>query len=111
MPKEINPRNVVYYILFNFMPHLGLINNMASLAVRRIVRQSDWPSRSPGPIVIPCKDMMNLSWSGVQLTRSLSANGGFERSENCLISDKPDQGNQCCGDYPSRYPFRLLELV
>jgi hypothetical protein len=51
------------------------------------------------------QDMMNLSWSGVQLTRSLSAKGGFERSENCQISDKPDQGNQCCGDYPSRYPF------
>ena len=96
-----------YIILFNFMPHLGLIL-MTSLAVGR----SESPaSRPPGQFVIPYKDMMNLSWSGVQLTRSLSANGGFERSENCLISDKPDQGNQCCGDYPSRYPFRLLELV
>ena len=103
MPKEINPRNVV--ILFNFMPHLGPHWPSDRPESSGIVRQSS------ARFVIPCKDMMNLSWSGVQLTRSLSANGGFERSENCLISDKPDQGNQCCGGYPSRYPFRLLELV
>jgi len=51
------------------------------------------------------QDMMNLSWSGVHPTRSYTTQSGFDRSENCMIADKPDLGNQCCGEYPSRYPF------
>jgi len=52
------------------------------------------------------QDMMNLSWSGVHPTRSYSAQSEFDRSENCMVADKPELGNQCCGEYPSRYPFR-----
>lgn len=51
------------------------------------------------------QDMMNLSWSGVHLTRAYVVGNGFDRSENCVMHDNPDHGNQCCGEYPSRYPF------
>ena len=52
--------------------------------------------------------MMNLSWSGVHLTRAYAVGNGFDRSENCVIHDNPDHGNDCCGEYPSRYPFRYV---
>ena len=48
---------------------------------------------------------MNLNWSGVNLEFAYSDK--FVHSAHCLPDEdkKSKSSSECCGDYPSRYPF------
>jgi len=50
------------------------------------------------------QDLMNLNWSGVDLSPNLYQQ--FDHSAECLEDYRDGRdGESCCGTYPSRYPF------
>merc|ERR1712130_18613 len=50
------------------------------------------------------QDLMNLNWSGVDLSPNLHQQ--FDHSAQCLEDYRDGRdAESCCGTYPSRYPF------